>query len=346
MATRKKKNAPAEQAFPTEDYDAIEAAVMETARGRWFLKEYARRNRVIEATTIETSMNELAERLESYISQHSAGDGVLEQLTMMRTQLSENTSSSEPPAMESDAPGPIDDVSDTHAEDANALLESTTATDDSADIFETGDEFDAEAFLFAEAAPDEAADAAMTVHEEIDHEPIATASEDPSEVNADLEFAGEDPLFVDASAQPETEIEDGAFIIDDLDFSGKSSELPETSQIEEELAGDVFDESSADAEFEALDLPTAEPSENDIVPEPGDQTVILSEADKSDDAADVFATNVQILPAPGDDNYPLTKHAVGAGGRIEAIAEGQIDVELDEELLEELSEADKSALFS
>ena len=28
-----------------EDYDAIEAAVMETSRGRWFLSEYARRNR-------------------------------------------------------------------------------------------------------------------------------------------------------------------------------------------------------------------------------------------------------------------------------------------------------------
>lgn len=27
------------------DYEAIEAAVMETARGRWFLREYARRNR-------------------------------------------------------------------------------------------------------------------------------------------------------------------------------------------------------------------------------------------------------------------------------------------------------------
>ena len=28
-----------------EDYRAIEAAVMETARGRWFLAEFARRNR-------------------------------------------------------------------------------------------------------------------------------------------------------------------------------------------------------------------------------------------------------------------------------------------------------------
>src|SRR4051812_39175920 len=31
--------------FSDLDFDTIEAAVMETARGRWFLKEYARRNR-------------------------------------------------------------------------------------------------------------------------------------------------------------------------------------------------------------------------------------------------------------------------------------------------------------
>ncbi|MFC4175132.1 hypothetical protein ACFOYU_24225 [Microvirga sp. GCM10011540] len=31
--------------FSNADYDAIEAAVMETARGRWFLREFARRNR-------------------------------------------------------------------------------------------------------------------------------------------------------------------------------------------------------------------------------------------------------------------------------------------------------------
>jgi len=31
--------------FGDLDFDTIEAAVMETARGRWFLKEYARRNR-------------------------------------------------------------------------------------------------------------------------------------------------------------------------------------------------------------------------------------------------------------------------------------------------------------
>lgn len=36
---------PSPPGIPEEDYDAIEAAVMETARGRWFLMEFARRNR-------------------------------------------------------------------------------------------------------------------------------------------------------------------------------------------------------------------------------------------------------------------------------------------------------------
>ena len=34
------------------DYDAIEAAVMETARGRWFLIEYDRRSRAAETTQL------------------------------------------------------------------------------------------------------------------------------------------------------------------------------------------------------------------------------------------------------------------------------------------------------
>ena len=34
------------------DYDAIEAAVMETARGRWFLAEFANRHRVADTAAI------------------------------------------------------------------------------------------------------------------------------------------------------------------------------------------------------------------------------------------------------------------------------------------------------
>ncbi|WP_407050440.1 chemotaxis protein [Methyloraptor flagellatus] len=49
--------------MPIEDYDAIEAAVMETARGRWFLQEYARRNRNADTGVILNTL----ERLEKTI---------------------------------------------------------------------------------------------------------------------------------------------------------------------------------------------------------------------------------------------------------------------------------------
>jgi chemotaxis protein CheZ len=48
--------------LPKEDYEAIEEAVMETARGRWFLAEYARRNRNADTIQIISSVEKL-ERL-------------------------------------------------------------------------------------------------------------------------------------------------------------------------------------------------------------------------------------------------------------------------------------------
>ena len=42
-----------------EDYLAIEAAVMETARGRWFLSEYARRNRNSDTDTLLAAIDKL-----------------------------------------------------------------------------------------------------------------------------------------------------------------------------------------------------------------------------------------------------------------------------------------------
>jgi hypothetical protein len=45
------------------DYDAIEAAVMETNRGRWFLSEFAHRNRHADTLMLLTAM----ERLENVV---------------------------------------------------------------------------------------------------------------------------------------------------------------------------------------------------------------------------------------------------------------------------------------
>jgi len=49
--------------FCNADYEAIEAAVMETARGRWFLREYARRNRNADTEAVLSALARLEETL-------------------------------------------------------------------------------------------------------------------------------------------------------------------------------------------------------------------------------------------------------------------------------------------
>ncbi|MBJ6126006.1 hypothetical protein [Microvirga splendida] len=48
--------------FGDLDFDTIEAAVMETARGRWFLKEYARRNRNADTVAVLKALERLKDR--------------------------------------------------------------------------------------------------------------------------------------------------------------------------------------------------------------------------------------------------------------------------------------------
>ena len=45
--------------FEAEDFEAIEQAVLDTERGRWFLAEYAARNRRSETTSLLTSLTKL-----------------------------------------------------------------------------------------------------------------------------------------------------------------------------------------------------------------------------------------------------------------------------------------------
>jgi hypothetical protein len=49
-----------------EDYEEIEAAVMETARGRWFLAEYGRRARAAEGEKLLAALERLEARLEAH----------------------------------------------------------------------------------------------------------------------------------------------------------------------------------------------------------------------------------------------------------------------------------------
>jgi hypothetical protein len=48
--------------FGDLDFDTIEAAVMETARGRWFLKEYARRNRNADTQAVLEALERLKDK--------------------------------------------------------------------------------------------------------------------------------------------------------------------------------------------------------------------------------------------------------------------------------------------
>ena len=47
------------------DYEAIESAIMESARGRWFLSEYARRNRHADTNMLLSAINTLKEVIDA-----------------------------------------------------------------------------------------------------------------------------------------------------------------------------------------------------------------------------------------------------------------------------------------
>jgi len=50
---------PGAVTFPREQYEALESAVMESARGRWFLAEYARRNRAADTMMLLDALKKL-----------------------------------------------------------------------------------------------------------------------------------------------------------------------------------------------------------------------------------------------------------------------------------------------
>ena len=52
-------NLPVPAPLNEADYEAIEGAVMETARGRWFLAEYARRNRHADTTMLLKALDRI-----------------------------------------------------------------------------------------------------------------------------------------------------------------------------------------------------------------------------------------------------------------------------------------------
>jgi hypothetical protein len=71
------------------DFEAIEAAVLETARGRWFLAEYARRCRAREAERILSAVDRLEGAAEAARAQEAGARRDAERAAELVRQLAE-----------------------------------------------------------------------------------------------------------------------------------------------------------------------------------------------------------------------------------------------------------------
>jgi AraC-like DNA-binding protein len=77
------------ESFPRHEYDAIEKAVMESARGRWFLREYARRNRAADTLTLLEAIGRLHAALAGQSGRLGAAGDMIALAERMRATRSE-----------------------------------------------------------------------------------------------------------------------------------------------------------------------------------------------------------------------------------------------------------------
>jgi hypothetical protein len=67
MALTRTELADPECPVSDSDYDAIESAIMESARGRWFLSEFGRRHRHADTLMVMSAINSLHDSLQQSI---------------------------------------------------------------------------------------------------------------------------------------------------------------------------------------------------------------------------------------------------------------------------------------
>ena len=72
-----------------EDYEAIREAFMETSRGRWFLGEYAKRNRNADTRMVLDAVARIEENLAAQRQPVPENDGLAETKKSIRKQKSE-----------------------------------------------------------------------------------------------------------------------------------------------------------------------------------------------------------------------------------------------------------------
>src|SRR6202140_1418380 len=72
-----------------EDYDAISEAFMETSRGRWFLGEYAKRNRNADTRMVLDAVARIEQNLAAQRQPAAEADGLAEALPAIRRAVDE-----------------------------------------------------------------------------------------------------------------------------------------------------------------------------------------------------------------------------------------------------------------
>ena len=130
------------------DYGAIEAAVMETARGRWFLAEFARRNRTADTDMLLGAMS----RLEHAVS----GERAVQQIEHVRFDLMEMAKTITNLKTEVSASG--EDGEQSRFMEATEALDAVVRTTESAtsSILESAEQIQEVAWTLREAGSDHA----------------------------------------------------------------------------------------------------------------------------------------------------------------------------------------------
>jgi chemotaxis regulatin CheY-phosphate phosphatase CheZ len=119
--------------MPASDYDAIEQAVMETARGRWFLREFAARNRNADTTVL---LNAIA-KLETAVTGERASEQIehvrfdlmemAKSITRLKSEIDATTQGGQEVSHFGEATSALDDIVRTTERATSGILESAEA---------------------------------------------------------------------------------------------------------------------------------------------------------------------------------------------------------------------------
>ncbi|MGN6114555.1 MAG: hypothetical protein ACTHN2_03470 [Nitrobacter sp.] len=299
----------ARAALPSEaDYDAIREAFMETSRGRWFLTEYAKRNRNADTTMVLDAVARIEQTLAAQ-KQATADDGLAKAIAAIRNSLEEARAAAKalaaPSMDDAIAPmqkgvriireiswrwreiggdGRICDLLDSQAtaiEGASAQLaarDDTSAFEAAFGLIEaTLDDLSGSTTAAAHAPPAATASSSATTRDEAPVSPVALAPEHPIVAAETAELPIETTPVSEARADVPEETatsdqgEDTIAATDDEDMAHDDAVL---DMIALEMGAPDFDES----EMDDVGAPAAVSTEPETASEP---QIIAESADAS-----------------------------------------------------------------